>query len=96
MTSKLVEDSLKWQKECSSQPQVDSPKDSPAKKRPQTLLPTAMMPGSVSLQDGTINCISLKGEKSAKNLETLDPNAIEDVERYRAKLACNLFKVRTY
>merc|ERR1719216_406405 len=32
LTSKLVEDSLKWQKECSSQPQVDSPRDSPAKK----------------------------------------------------------------
>ena len=42
LTSKLVEDSLKWQKECSSQlpPAQDSSKNSPAKKRPQTLLQT--------------------------------------------------------
>jgi len=87
LTSKLVEDSLKWQKECSSQPNVDSPRDSPAKKRPQTLLPNPMIPGSVTLQDGSIKALSLKDEKSAKKLETLDPSAIEDVERHARYLA---------
>merc|ERR1712217_245164 len=88
LTSKLVEDSLKWQKECTSHPLMDSPKDSPVKKRPQTLLPTTMMPGSLTLQDGsTINSVSLKDEKSSKKLETLDPNAIEDIERHAKYLA---------
>ena len=40
-----------------------------------------MIPGSVTLQDGSIKALSLKDEKSAKKLETLDPSAIEDVER---------------
>lgn len=90
LTSKLVEDSLKWQKECSSQlPAQDSSKNSPAKKRPQTLLPTSILPGSFNLQDDStaIKSLSLKEEKHTKKLDTLDPNAIEDIERHAKYLA---------
>lgn len=72
LTSKLVEDSLKWQRECSKEGADFSPKDSPVRKpRPQTL------PMSSVTED--MKALSLS--------QNLDPTSIEDVERHARYLA---------
>jgi len=77
LTSKLVEDSLKWQRE-SKDGVPPSPKDSPAQKRPQQLLPMAL--------NDDMKALSLKPSQS-KKMQALDPTAIEDIERHARYLA---------
>ena len=76
LTSKLVEDSLKWQKESKAgdKPSFQSPKESPVRKRPHNL--------SVDFK-----CLSLKSPAVVKRMDVLDPTAIEDVEKHARYLA---------
>ena len=73
LTSKLVEDSLKWQNEskASNSSLIPSPRDSPAKKiRPQNI-------------SDDIKSLSIK----QKHLDVLDPTAIDDIEKHARYLA---------
>jgi len=76
LTSKLVEDSLKWQNESKAigtSSLIPSPRDSPAKKirTPQNIC------------DIDIKSLSVK----EKNLDVLDPTAIDDIEKHARYLA---------
>lgn len=71
LTSKLVEDSLKWQKECDKD-FTSSPKESPVRKRPDNL----------SVEQ--LRSLSLDAKAHPQHL---DPSVIEDVERHARYLA---------
>ena len=83
LTTKLVEDSLRWQKECSNQPLESSPKDSPIRKRPQTLIQSTDSAG-VAIKSLTLTDA---GNNTVKKLDPLDPSAIEDIEKHAKYLA---------
>ena len=78
LTAKLVEDSLKWQKECTSVPgggqDTFSPTESPLRK-----------PSQVKDLNEPMKTLNLKETKS--KIDALDPTAIEDVERHARYLA---------
>jgi hypothetical protein len=80
LTSKLVEDSLKWQNECAGDITFTAtPKDSPLRRRPQNLA------GVLGAED--LNKMSILSLKPKVKVDSLDPDAIEDVERHARYLA---------
>ena len=68
LTAKLVEDSIKWQQN----PDLQSPKSSPTRRRPQTLQTALREDLAVS---------------TGPKINALDPNSIEDIERHARYLA---------
>ena len=73
LTSKLVEDSLKWQRECKAdKSSFSSPKESPIRKQ--------------RLQNINEDMKSLSLNPNQK-IDALDPTAIEDVEKHARYLA---------